>query len=218
MWINRLTVLVAFTALAVAAPALAAEEARSVPAFSAVKFAGAGEMDVTVGDRSSVRLEGDADLLRHVTTKVHGDTLEIREHTEHHWWTWSPFFSHHNERLVVHIVTPRLTALSLNGAAKATTTGLNGGDMAFSISGAGDLKAQGHVEKLALDIAGAGSAELRDLVEDEAIVTISGAGHAVVQPKQSLHASVSGVGAVHYIGNPPDVTSDIHGLGSVERE
>ena len=45
-------------------------------------------------------------------------------------------------------------------------------------------------------------------------MTVSGAGKVVVNASRTLHARVTGVGSVEYVGNPA-VTKEVSGLGEI---
>jgi hypothetical protein len=188
--------------------AYAADETRSVPAFESVAFAGSGTVDIAVGKAQSLVLSGDAELLRHITTTVENGELKIGREKDFHWNGDSP---------AIHITLPKLAALSSAGSAKTTVTGLKGGDMAFRLSGSGDITASGDVDKLSVKLSGSGKAHLEKLSAEAATVAISGSGDAVVQPKRTLVASVSGSGDLRYIGTP-QVTSQVRGSGSIRQQ
>ena len=69
-------------------------------------------------------------------------------------------------------------------------------------SGAGDVAAAGAVERLRLDVSGAGDADLAELEASDVQVTVSGAGDATCAPTDRLEADVSGVGDLGYRGDP----------------
>ena len=211
-------VLVAVTAAAMAGPALADEETRTVAAFTGIQFAGFGKMDVTVGEERSVTLHGSKKVLGRVTTEVKDDTLIVEWHDrkESHSWLWRFVMpdSHDDDDLTVKISVPRLNKLGVSGAARINAKGIESESMDFSVTGAAKIRADGHADKLSLSISGAGDADLYRLVAKDAVVSISGAGKATVYPKDNLHAEISGVGSIHYKGEP-HVTSSISGAGSI---
>jgi hypothetical protein len=63
-------------------------------------------------------------------------------------------------------------------------------------------------------VAGAGSIAARDLAVQNAELTMSGAGKAVVRVSDTLKAQLTGAGSVEYIGSPR-VESQITGGGTV---
>jgi len=52
---------------------------------------------------------------------------------------------------------------------------------------------------------------------DRATVVVNGAGKVTLDVRNSLKATVNGAGDVIYDGDPPDVSSSVHGVGSIRR-
>ena len=203
--------LASLLALTIAGGAHAESETRQVAPFHAVSLEGSWTADVTVGKDTSVVLEGDADVLKHVKTEVSEGKLRV--HEEHGWMA---IFSHH-DRLVAHITTPSLDAFTRSGSGDSTIAGVTGNAFTVELDGSGDIKASGSAGKLETTINGSGKADLHDLTADDAVVTINGSGDVTVQARQSLNGTVNGSGDIRYIGNP-QVSSAIHGSGAVEKK
>ena len=66
-------------------------------------------------------------------------------------------------------------------------------------------------------MAGAGHADLSDLIADEAKITVDGVGSVYVHPKDTLDATMNGVGAILYTGSPREVNTHMNGLGTIGR-
>ena len=139
-----------------------------------------------------------------------GDTLVIDVAKSRGW------FSEHG-RLKIIVTTPVLKSLESNGAGDIEINGLNGGDHELSLAGAHNVKAEGRVNKLTIELSGAGNVDYDKVVAADARVTVNGAGNVEVQATQSLRAEVNGVGAVRYSGDPGKVESELHGLGAITR-
>ena len=84
-------------------------------------------------------------------------------------------------------------------------------------SGAGDVTAEGQVERLRLDMSATGGVDTRDLVAIGADATISGSGSATIRVRDSLRARLSGSGWLRYFGSP-QVDEEATGTGRVERQ
>ena len=187
-------------------------ETRTVADFTGVALAAVlGKVDITIGDTPSVVLEGSPEALRQVRTAVRHGTLVI-DHEGN--------FSFGNEwrglgAVTAHVTVRRLRSVSLSGVGRVQVAGLNGGETEFQMSGSGMIEASGKLDKLALEISGAGKAELTNLVARDAEVSISGAGDATVQPVESLTVDISGSARVHYVGKPQHINTSISGWGTV---
>jgi hypothetical protein len=53
------------------------------------------------------------------------------------------------------------------------------------------------------------------LVANEATVTVDGVGSVIVNPRDSLDATMNGVGAILYTGSPSRVNTRMNGLGTI---
>jgi hypothetical protein len=190
------------------APSVA--QARDIENFDSIELRGAAELVVNVGPATSLNLDGSERTLKQVETHVRGDTLVINVSKSRGWFG-------DGGHLKVSITTPKLTSLESNGAGDIEIHGLNGGEQKLELAGAHNVKADGHLEKLKIELSGAGNVDYRNVVVADAKVTVNGAGNVEVHATQSLRAEVNGVGAVRYSGDPAKVESELHGLGAITR-
>ena len=185
-------------------------QSREVENFTAIELRGAGEINITVGAPASVALEGRERTLERVDTRVSGETLIIDVAKTRGW------FSDYG-RLKIDIALPELKSLESNGAGEIKITGLSGGEQRVRLAGAHELKAEGTLDRLDVEVSGAGSVDYDKVVVADAKVRVNGAGSVEVHATESLDAEVNGVGAVQYSGDPKKVESNLHGLGSIRR-
>jgi hypothetical protein len=87
---------------------------------------------------------------------------------------------------------------------------------ALTISGPGIINATGNVQQLAITITGQGTVNAKDLAAQNAVVTVTGEGEALVNAVQTLVATVTGTGSIKYQGNP-QVQQTVTGGGSVSK-
>jgi hypothetical protein len=191
-----------------ASPAQAAEQTRSVAAFTSVSNTGPISVRIEVGQPQSVIASGSDDFLADLQAEVvDGELrLRVRDGNNKHW----------NGAKVV-ITVPHLTAFTMAGAGETTITHMRGDSLAVSFSGAGNLKADGSVRNLTLDLAGVGSIDTRELHAESAKVNAGGVGSVKVWASEHLDASVGGVGSLTYYGDPKTVNTSGGGLGSISR-
>jgi hypothetical protein len=183
-----------------------AEETRSLPAFERLGISAPARVTVTTGPSHQVRLAYDDNLLPHVETVVAGGELEIR---------LADGASYRSSKtLVVEVVTPVLSGLSIAGSAVVEAEELAGAHFDLSVAGSGKVRAGGAVDELEVSIAGSGELNLGELVAQRANVDIAGSGDVVVHALEALNVSVAGSGKVRYRGQPA-VTSSMAGSGSV---
>jgi hypothetical protein len=87
---------------------------------------------------------------------------------------------------------------------------------ALTVSGPGVINATGTVEQLTITLTGQGSVDANDVVAQNAVVTVTGEGKALVNAVKTLVATVTGSGSITYQGNP-QVQQTVTGGGSVNK-
>lgn len=186
-------------------------ETRNVGPFDSISMKGAARLEITIGDRESLSIEGRDEVISRFTTDVHGDTLYIKSKRK----DWVAAGS--SPRVTVRVTLPRLASLKLEGGNDVRLTGFAGGESQIRIEGAAHIKANGHLDELTVFMAGAGHADLGNLIVEDAKVTVSGVGSVFVHPRDTLDATMNGVGAILYTGNPREVNTHMNGLGTIGR-
>jgi hypothetical protein len=184
-------------------------ETRPLGAFDSISMLGAARLDITVGPAQSVVVEGRERSVGRVTTEVRDNTLYIE--TRRKDW----FVSSGSRRLTLKIAVPRLAALRLEGGNDVRLTGFDGGSSSINATGAAHIEADGRLDKLNVHMSGAGHADLSRLSANVANVTVDGVGSVIVHPQESLDATMNGVGAILYTGNPRRVNTRMNGLGTI---
>ena len=218
----------------------AATETRTVPEFQAIALGGAMDLIVRQGDTASVKVTADDNLLPLLETVVEsgskGDTLQVRwKRGAGGWFSgWQGVST--RTKVVVDIVTPRLTALStagagnirleafktpvlqvsIAGAGDARLEELSTDELGVRISGSGNVVGSGAAAKTSVSIAGSGDVKLSEMRSDAVTVSIAGSGDAEVNAQKSLSVRIAGSGDVVYTGNA-EVKSSVAGSGSVKK-
>jgi hypothetical protein len=184
-------------------------ETREVDDFDAISVRGDMRLDITVGKRESLTIEARPELLHRITTDVRGDTLYVR--TNHKDWVWGAG----KPRSTLRVTLPKLESLRLQGGNDVRATGFDGGDLKIQIEGAVHIKGYGRLDELRVTMQGAGHADLSELIADETTVRVDGIGSVFVHPKETLSATMNGVGAIFYAGKPREVNTRMNGLGTI---
>lgn len=184
-------------------------ETRAVGEFDSIEMEGAARLEITVGEPESLTIEALEEVARRVRTEVRGDTLHIRSKPK----DW--FISKGRPRVTLRISVPELASLKLEGGNDVRLTGFNGGESKIRVEGAAHIKARGRLDELTIHMAGAGHADLSNLIADEAKVTVDGVGSVYVHPRDTLDATMNGVGAILYTGSPREVNTHMNGLGTI---
>jgi hypothetical protein len=184
---------------------IAATQIRNVPAFASVDLAGANIVVVHVGGEQKVVVHADDNLLERVTTGVHDGRLVIGS---------TGSFSARS-RMRVDITAPSLDSVTLSGSGVVTVDGLHATTFTVDVPGNGVLHVSGTADRLDATLGGSGDVELQNLIAHDATAVVAGSGRLQVHASGSLDATVSGVGAIFYGGNPSKVAQSITGTGSI---
>jgi Putative auto-transporter adhesin, head GIN domain len=120
-------------------------------------------------------------------------------------------------RLKIIMTAPGIQKFELNGDQNMVIEGYNQPMLGLDITGSGGASVKGVAQSVQLSVAGSGRADLADLVIGDAVVDISGSGHAKLGPKGAVKVDISGSGDVELTAKPKSLSSDISGSGHVSQ-
>jgi len=183
-----------------------ATQIRDVAAFNSVELAGSNNVLIRVGEKQSVVVKADDNLLDRVTTEVQSGKLVIAN-TPGSWTTKSP--------MSVEVNVPTLDALTLAGSGNIVANGIETESLKVTLPGSGTLTGGGTATRLDVMVSGSGTVQFTRLVANDVRAAVSGSGAVFVTATKSLDASVSGSGAIIYVGNPQDVAKSVTGTGAI---
>jgi hypothetical protein len=184
-------------------------ETREVASFDAIEFDGDARLEITVGEAVEVKVRGEPSVIRRTQTNVTDNTLHIDVERKVSW---------DRDRLTLQIKVPQLRSLELDGGNDVRLQGFKGGESRIDVNGAARIRASGTLDKLSVHLDGAGFADLSRLSAKDAKVTVDGVGSVVVNPEESLEATMNGIGAILYTGTPRQVNSAMNGLGTIGKQ
>ena len=199
-------------------------EARSVPEFNGVSLQINGTVTLHSGNPAPLTIRTNDNILPHLRTEVIGKSLVIRFDK---CISGSP-------TIEIDATLPDLQLLEISGSGKIIGVDtFYGNEMAFRISGSGDIIARidggnvesrisgsgsitlsGQVDSQNITISGSGYLNGIDLISSGASVVISGSGTCKLDVSRKLVTRISGSGDVVYKG-APEVKSSISGSGNV---
>ena len=203
---------------------------REVTNFNSISVDYPAQVVVKQGNKESLEIEAEDNLLPNLQTRVRGETLEIfyKVSGDKHINPTRPVkitivvkelkevdFESAGELTLNDIETDELEIV-VSGAGNLEVNNLETRKFSVGLSGAGSMTASGEADDFSLNISGFGSFEGKNLHTKTAEVELSGAGSATVWVDDELDASISGAGSVNYYGSP-DVSKQISGLGSVSK-
>lgn len=181
------------------------DETRNLSDFKEIEIGGAFDVEVICGEKPSIQLTGDDNILPLIKTEVDGSTLHIYTNKN----------INPRRKLHLRIATESLERLDESGACDINVSGINTESFVVNVSGASKLNLSGKTGHFRMDLSGAGKVSAKDLVCEVADVEISGAAKAEVFASENLRAEISGVGNLDYYGNPKNISKSISGVGSI---
>jgi hypothetical protein len=185
---------------------VAATQAREVAPFSSVELAGGNNVVIRVGEKQSVVVKADDNLLNRVTTHVKSGALVIGN---------TPGSLEAKSPMSVEVNVPSLNALALSGGGNIMVSGIKTESLTVTLSGGGNLFGSGSATSLDITVSGVGNARFTQLDAKNVHAVVSGSGAIFVTATKSLDASVPGSGTIIYAGNPQDVTKSVTGSGTI---
>ena len=137
---------------------------------------------IRVGEKQSVVVRADNNLLNRVTTEVQSGKLVIA--TPGSFTTNSP--------MSVEVAVPTLTVLTLSGSGNIVVGSIAAESLEVTLPGSGTLTGSGTATRLDVTVGGSGTVQFTRLVANDVKALVSGSGSIFVTATTSLDASVSG--------------------------
>jgi hypothetical protein len=117
--------------------------------------------------------------------------------------------------VTVELPARALRNVRLSGSATVTLEKLDQQALALTVSGSGQVQAQGTVEQVAATISGSGNVRLGEVVMRRLTTKISGSGSLEAGPRDEADIKISGSGDVRLLSRPAALTSKISGSGHI---
>lgn len=197
-----------------ASSALAADlirEARTVDArVTRVKLDGVVDLVVRQGAKPSLMIAGEREAVARVTTRQHGETLEID--TERRSNTTR---GRNEPRLRAELTVPNLAEFVSGGVGASTVSGFGGERIVLALDGAGTVTLSGQYRNVDARLGGVGSMKIDAGRAERMDLALRGAGQLAVSGQtKTLRATLAGVGNLDAEKLRADVVDlDMSGLG-----
>lgn len=207
-------------------PGPRAERSYPLSGFTRIANAAPADVRVTTGGGFAIKASGSEKLLERLELTVENGALQIR--VRKGAWNFG-----NNGSATIEVAMPRIEGASIAGAGGMTidrgsgdfagdisgagdlTIGrVEGGNVSFDVSGAGDVAAAGTAETLNASVAGAGSIRAKELRVRSAEVEVAGAGSVDATVDGDARVSIAGIGSVD-LGPRAKCNVSKAGLGSV---
>ncbi len=205
-------------------------ETRDIHNINRISLDGVGNLFIKQGDKESLKIEAEDNVLPIIITDVNNGQLNISFRR-----SGFPVDLMPTKPINFFLTVKDLNGIDLSGAANIKEATIKTGTMDLSTSGSSDVvmniraneltsrssgsskfNMSGTVDRQEVDISGSGTYSAADLASKECRVGISGSGSCTVKVSSRLNVSISGSGNVAYIGNP-SVSQSISGSGTVRK-
>lgn len=183
------------------------------------------DVRVMSGAVQHIEIEGRTNLAELISTRVEDGVWTIA--IEECFRSNGPF--------VVHLTTPALNAITVQGSGDVQSTGpLQADELELRIQGSGDLRLEVEAERVKATVQGSGdvflsgstatfetrvqgSGDVRagELAAQDVKASVMGSGDIALQCNGVLDASIMGSGDITYRGTPTGVLQNIKGSGSI---
>ncbi len=203
-------------------------ENRPVSGFTGLNLSLPADVELLQGNRESLIIETDDNILPLIETVVENGALNIRfkeKDSSIKTMTLKILVNIKNiDSLSIsgsgHIYANTLQSAQLKtriaGSGDLHIKNLTADSLTISVAGSGGFSAAGKVNSIEAKIAGSGDIKASHLEARTVKISVAGSGDAAVWATQSLTASVAGSGDVTYYGDA-QVTQSVAGSGSIKR-
>lgn len=185
--------------------------------FDKVSFGVAGDVEISIGDRYSVKIEGPSEVVGRIHTEVRDGVLHIERERNSN-------ISFSNKRVIVYLTMPVVEGVYMAGSGNIRVNDPIKSDLEAKVSGSGDIivgdifsdevkcaisgsgnilfEGEGKVSEMEMRISGSGSFRAERTEVEEMDISISGSGKCECNVVEELNVTTSGSGNVYYSGRP----------------
>jgi hypothetical protein len=199
-------------------------ESRQVAEFNKIHLKGAGKVFLTKGEKPSVEIKTDDNILPVIKTEVTDGKLVILHKNYNPRPTTLSYF----------IIVNDLKGVAVSGSADVTSESRFVSDnFSADISGSGDMRLELEVDRLESEISGSGSMHFSgktdfldasitgagnirafDMEAKNVSLKITGSGNCEVNASETLNVKITGSGDIKYKGSP-QISRKITGSGKI---
>lgn len=201
-------------------------EERDVSGFDEIHFSGMGSLIVEQGDKETLKIEADDNIIELIESGIRGDKLYLQFR--------KGFNVIPNSKVKFYMTVIDLNRVDLSGLGDIECDDFETDELKFhisgsgnvdfnivaenietSISGLGDINLSGESDSHSVKISGSGKYDAEELKSKVCEVKVSGLGSATVNVSEELEIDISGAGNVYFTGNP-EISQHISGLGRIK--
>ena len=183
-------------------------EMRELSKFKAIEIAiGYDKIIVNCGEEPSLHISGDENILPLITTRISKGILKIESD--------STFETKADSEIIINVKS--LKEFTFDGVGETVIQNVNSEKFTCNINGVGSCELNGKVESFYVSVNGVGSVNARQLIADDVVASLNGVGSVKLYAKNSLNASVNGIGGLTYFGNPTELILNDSGIGGITK-
>lgn len=197
--------------------------------FSRIEVSGPVNVEITRGNKFSIEVKSDDNIVSYIKTDISGDLLEVRLNTRAQL--------RNINKMIVMVTMPALKSVEAYGAGSVTTFSSFEGDqldievggaarvniefegkrLHVDAGGASQLKLEGKIHELNIDADSASSVNAKDMTARIARVEASSASSVNLTVTEEINAEASSASSIRYSGNPEKVYTDASSASSISR-
>lgn len=199
-------------------------EHRATTSFTAIDMRLPGKIYVSPGNNFSVSIETFSNILPEIITEIAGNTLVFRSES---------CLEYSNPDAIIHITMPAIEGVELKSNGEVHLQSVPSQQiLRLNLSGSGSIYYTGHTAKMNLLLSGSGDIELFgsasylestlsgsgrvlgfSLLAETVKTVLAGSGYQQVWATESLDATITGSGNIHYKGTPSLISTYTSGSG-----
>jgi hypothetical protein len=203
-------------------------EERFLEPYSSIDLRVPADVYISQGDPHPVRIEGEENIIRIMTTRVKNGELQIE---------FDRSCVRPGRPVIILLEIRDLKKITVSGTGSVTSIGVihadrleadipgsgstnltvDTGRLTTNISGSGTAIFSGFAATHMARISGSGNLSAGNLSTRSTAVEISGTGQATVDAEEILNTKVSGSGTILYHGSPPYISQDIARTGHISQ-
>ena len=162
---------------------------------------------VNCGQEPSLHISGDENILPLITTRISKGILKIESD--------STFETKADSEIIINVKS--LKEFTFDGVGETVIQNVNSEKFTCNINGVGSCDLKGKVKSFNISVNGVGSVNARQLIADDVVANLNGVGSVKLYAKNSLNASVNGIGGLTYFGNPTELILNDSGIGGITK-
>ena len=183
-------------------------EIRELSKFKAIEIAiGYDKIIVNCDGEPSLHISGDENILPLITTRISKGILRIESD--------STFETKADSEIIINVKS--LKEFTFDGVGETVIQNVNSEKFTCKINGVGSCDLNGKVKSFNIYVNGVGSVNAKQLIADDVVASLNGVGSVKLYAKNSLNASVNGIGGLTYFGNPAELILNDSGIGGITK-